>query len=63
MPFGKPKETRKDCNYMQKMNATVKDWGSVDWINSPQDRDPWSTLVNMVMNHRVPYKQGNFSIT
>jgi hypothetical protein len=25
-------------------------WGSVEWIQLAQDRDPWQALVNMVMN-------------
>jgi hypothetical protein len=29
-------------------------WGSVDWIGLAQDRDKWRTLVNAVMNLRVP---------
>jgi hypothetical protein len=28
-------------------------WGSVDWIQLPQDSDRWRALVNTVMNLRV----------
>jgi hypothetical protein len=28
-------------------------WG-MDWIDVAQDRDRWQTLVNAVMNLRVP---------
>jgi len=28
--------------------------GSMDWIELAQDRDRWWTLVNVVMNLRVP---------
>jgi hypothetical protein len=29
-------------------------WGDVDWIGLAQDRDRWRTLVNSVLNLRVP---------
>jgi hypothetical protein len=29
-------------------------WGCMNWIYLTQDRDRWSTLVNTVMNLRVP---------
>jgi hypothetical protein len=29
-------------------------WAGMDWIDLTQDRDHWRTLVNMVMNLRVP---------
>jgi hypothetical protein len=29
-------------------------WDGIDWIDLAQDRDPWITLVNMIMNLRVP---------
>jgi hypothetical protein len=29
-------------------------WGGMDWIYLAQDRDQWRTLVNTVMNLRVP---------
>jgi len=28
----------------------------VQWVNLPLNRDCWWALVDVVMNHRVPYK-------
>jgi hypothetical protein len=37
-----------------KMDLVQIGWGGVDWIGLVQDRDKWRTLVNAVMNLRVP---------
>ena len=34
--------------------------GYMNWIELPQDRDRWWTLVSTVMNLRVPWNAGNF---
>jgi hypothetical protein len=34
-----------------------------DWIHSDQDREQWRTLVNTLMNLRVPQKGLNFLIS
>jgi hypothetical protein len=33
-------------------------WGGVHWIGLAQDRDRWRTLMNAVMNLRVPQNAG-----
>jgi hypothetical protein len=37
-----------------KMDLREIEWEGMDWIDLAQDRDQWRTLVNTVMNHRVP---------
>jgi len=36
------------------------DVGGRDWIDLAYDREWWWTLVNAVMNRRVPLNVGNF---
>jgi hypothetical protein len=35
-------------------------WDGMEWIDLAQDRDQWRTLVNTVMNVRVPHNAGKF---
>jgi hypothetical protein len=37
-----------------KMDLTEIGWDGMDWIELAQDRDQWRTLVNTVMDLRVP---------
>jgi hypothetical protein len=50
-PLGRPR-----CRWVDniKMNLREIGWDSMDWIDMTQDRDQWRTLVNTVMNLRVP---------
>jgi len=35
-------------------------WGDMDWVIMVKDTDRWRTLMNVVMNLRVPYNVGKF---
>ena len=37
-----------------KMDLQEVGCGDMDWIELAQDKNRWRTLVNVVMNHRVP---------
>jgi hypothetical protein len=50
-PLGKPTGKWKDNI---KMDLRKIEWGGMDWIHVDQDRGQGRTLVNMVMNLRVP---------
>jgi hypothetical protein len=49
-PLGGPRPRLVDI----RMNLGEVGWGDVDWIGLAQDRDKWRSLVNAVMNLRVP---------
>ena len=50
-PLGKPRSRWKDNI---KMNLQEVGYGDMYWIEVAQDRSRWRTLVNAVMNLRVP---------
>jgi hypothetical protein len=50
-PLGRPRRRSVDNI---KMDLLEIGWGGVDWIGLTQDRDKWRTLVNAVLNLRVP---------
>jgi hypothetical protein len=37
-----------------RMDLGKEGWGDVDWIGLAKDRNRWRTLVNSVLNLRVP---------
>jgi hypothetical protein len=39
---------------LKKIDLREVGWDGVDWIDLAQDRDQWRSLVNTVMNLRVP---------
>jgi hypothetical protein len=50
-PLGRLTYRREDT---VKMDVREVGWGGMDWIHLAQDRDQWRTVVNTVMNLRVP---------
>ena len=50
-PLGRPRRIWEDNT---KMHIQEVGCGGLDWIKLAQDRDRWRTLVNAVMNLRVP---------
>ena len=50
-PLGRPRRRWEDNT---KMDPREVGWGSMDWIDLAQDRDRWRSVVNAVMNLRVP---------
>jgi hypothetical protein len=50
-PLGKPRHRWVDNI---KMYLRDIEWGGMDWTDLVQNRDQWRSLVNTVMNLRVP---------
>jgi hypothetical protein len=50
-PLGRPR-----CRWVDNIKIDLREtgWNGMDWIDLTQDRDQWRTLVNTVMNLRVP---------
>jgi len=50
-PLGRPR-----CRWEDNIEVDIQEVGCVgmDWIELAQDRDRWRSLVNAVLNHRVP---------
>ena len=56
-PLGRPRH-RWEGNI--KLDLEEVGCEGMDWIDVAQDRKRWRTLVNAVMNLRVPLNAGNF---
>jgi hypothetical protein len=44
-----------------RMDLGEVQWGGVGWIGLAEDRNRWRTLVNSVLNLRVPQNAGELS--
>jgi hypothetical protein len=56
-PLGRPRSRWVDNT---KVDLREIGWDVMDWIDLVEDRDRWWSLVNTVMNLRVPYNAENF---
>jgi hypothetical protein len=55
-PEGKRPLGRPSCRYEENIKMDLREivWGGMEWTDVAQEMDQWRTLVNMVMNLRVP---------
>jgi hypothetical protein len=53
---GKPEGKRPRRRWVDNIKMDLREIGcdGMDWIDLAQDRDQWSSLLNTVMNLRVP---------
>jgi hypothetical protein len=56
-PLGRPR-----CRWEDNIEMDLQEFGigGTEWIELAQDRYKWRTLLNAVMNIRVPYNLGSF---
>jgi hypothetical protein len=54
MKFGVEESTIIKVFWVMMPSNDVLDWTVVGWINLAQDRDQWTSLVNTVINLRIP---------
>ena len=61
-PEGKKLLGRPRRRWEDNIKMDLKEVGCevIDWIDLPQAKDRWWTLVNVVISLRVPYNRGNF---
>ena len=57
LPVGKARRRWED---KIKMVVREVEWRGMEWIELSQDWNRWQTVVNTVMNLRVPYSSGKF---
>jgi hypothetical protein len=57
-PLGRPR-----CRWVDNIRTDLGEveWGDVDWIGLAKDRNRWRTLVNSLLNLRVPWNAGKLS--
>jgi hypothetical protein len=55
-PEGNRTLGRQGCVWVDNIKMDLREirWHGMDWIDLAQDRGQWRTLVNTVMNFRVP---------